>query len=108
MVEETGLEGEGAFVAGPPCPRCGVPMEPGYLATEVRAEYTLSRSFLWRDTGDSEDTPGAKVADLWTSTHGAGPWMKGYRCRDCEVVEVRYGKGALGPAGWQIGPSSRP
>ena len=105
MADDPDLEEEGRFVAGPPCPRCGVPMEPGYLATEIRAQNTFSRSFIWRDPGDSEDTPGAKVADLWTSTHGAGPWMKGYRCRECEILEVRYGKSGLGSGGWRMSTS---
>ncbi|MCI4362553.1 MAG: hypothetical protein L3J77_05120, partial [Thermoplasmata archaeon] len=77
-----------------------------YLALEIRAEYSFSRSFIWREPGEAEDTPGSKVADLWASTHGAGPWLKGYRCRDCEILETRYGKGGLGPSGWQIGPSA--
>jgi hypothetical protein len=102
VADEPDLEEEGHFSLGPTCRSCGVAMEPGYLVVQSRGEYTLSRNFTWHEPGEVGDTPGPNVADLWASTHGAGPWLKGYRCRDCEILEVRYGKGGLGPTGWKI------
>ena len=86
--------------SGPACPRCHFPMEPGYLTVQVPGARGGGQ-FVWCDRTPADDGPGAVAAELWASTHGGhGPSLKGYRCPECEYLELGYGKSGLTRAGW--------
>ena len=92
--------------SGLPCPRCHSPMEPGYLVVHAAGQYTLSRHVTWNDPSAEDDRPGVQVSDLWTSTLGGSPWLKGYRCPECEYLELGYGKSGLPRDGWRNRPAT--
>jgi len=81
-------------------------MEPGYLVIHATGQSTLSRYVSWNDPSENDDRPGDRVSDLWTSTLGGRPWLKGYRCPECEYLELGYGKSGLTRDHWRKDPPS--
>lgn len=92
--------------SGPACPRCRSPMEAGYLVLHAIASNTLNQFVTWNDPSVNDDRPGEKTSDLWTSTLGGRAWLKGYRCSECEFLELGYGRSGLTRDGWRKTPSA--
>lgn len=106
---DTPLPEDGA-AATPPreCPRCGDRTEAGYLVIRAMGSpYMLGQMVSWNEATARDDRPGEKVDDLWTSALGGHPWLKGYRCPECEYLELGYGKSGLNRDGWSLAPSRR-
>ena len=81
-------------------------MEPGYLVLHASGRYVLAQKATWNDPSAIDDRPGDRASDIWTSSLGGNPWLKGYRCPECEYMELGYGKSGLTRDGWRKSSAS--
>lgn len=66
------------------CPKCGAPMEPGFMLVVTRGS-----AVRWSSEPDNFwGTVGVPIVegDIWTGRLS----MEGFRCRPCRVVSLRY------------------
>jgi len=81
--EEADLVATAAEVtSGPPCPKCGFPMEPGYLAAPAT-------HFVWT----SEPPRLFRVVNaeaIGRRTHSSDAYLKALRCPECRHLEAEY------------------
>jgi hypothetical protein len=75
--------------AGLVCPRCGAPMEEGYLP--------MLAPLHWRGRGQPIGLPTLLSGLAGTVGWRGRPCLPAYRCASCEVVTLRYGKPGSGP-----------
>jgi hypothetical protein len=80
-----------SLTSGPKCPRCGFPMEPGFLAVEVGLRSPVGEKVVaWHDPQPEGAGPGPTVDHLRPREERGQPYLPGFRCPECRLLELRY------------------
>jgi predicted RNA-binding Zn-ribbon protein involved in translation (DUF1610 family) len=79
------------LTSGPKCPRCGFPMEPGYLSVEVGLRSPVGEKVVaWHDPRPVTGGPGPTVDHLRPMEEVGQPYLVGFRCPECRVLQLEY------------------
>jgi hypothetical protein len=86
------------LTAGPKCPKCGFPMEPGFLAVEVGLKSPVGEKVVaWHDRQPDGSGPGPTADHLRPIDHLGQPYLEGARCPECHLLELEYAA-PIGPS----------